>query len=291
MIKPPTIKAAVIGHPIAHSLSPHIHGFWLAEHGVNGAYAAIDVAPDQLQHFLRTTLFEENFAGINVTVPHKETALSFIDEAVFTAELAGAVNTIVVRGRRLIGSNTDIVGFVENIDAHAPGFDFTTQKAVVLGAGGAARAVVIALTELRKCPEVLVVNRTVEKAEALCHLTKETEKRVRAIPWEQRSAVLQDTGLLVNTTTLGMVGQNPLEIDLKILPKTALVNDIVYNPLQTELLKSAAARGNTTIDGLGMLLHQAVPGFEAWFGKTPKVTKALRKHVLNALVERNACEA
>ena len=271
--------AGVMGWPVAHSRSPRLHGFWLQEHGIDGAYVPLAVRPDDVPYVLRA-LPKLGFAGCNLTVPHKEIALGVVDEIEPLAERIGAVNTVVVAADgRLLGRNTDAFGFYENLHAGAPGWRPEAAPAVVLGAGGSARAVVAALIDAG-VPEIRLVNRTAGRAETVA---RELGGPVRVRPWDERAAVLAGAGLLVNTTTQGMTGQPPLDLDLRLLPPEAVVNDIVYVPLETPLLAAARARGNVTVDGLGMLLHQARPGFAAWFGIDPAVTPALRDFVLQTL--------
>jgi shikimate dehydrogenase len=265
--------AAVIGWPIAHSRSPKLHGHWLQRYGIDGAYVPLAVRPEVFPRALRA-LADLGFAGANVTLPHKEAALAHADEATPRAREIGAANTIVVRDGRLFADNTDGFGFIENLRKAAPGWQAARGPAVVLGAGGAARGVVHALLA-EGAPEVRIVNRTRERAEALAA----GFGRVRVFDWGDRGALV-DAALLANSTSLGMSGQPPLEIALDGLPPTALVTDLVYNPLETPLLVRARALGHATVDGLGMLLHQARPGFAAWFGREPEVDRALRDAVL-----------
>ncbi|NQV85356.1 MAG: shikimate dehydrogenase [Rhodospirillales bacterium] len=273
------IQAGVIGWPVNHSLSPRLHGFWLKEYGISGSYEALEVHPDNCAEFL-ATLSQRGFSGVNVTVPHKQAAAAAVDVLDDNARRLGAVNTIVAQSDgTLFGSNTDGFGFLENLRAEAPGWTPGGGSAVVLGAGGAARAVVAAVLDAG-APEVLLVNRTREKADTLAN---EIGGAINVIGWDKRSAVLDGAALLVNTTTLGMVGKPPLDIDLSPLPLNAVVNDIVYAPLMTPLLQAAKRHGNPTVDGIGMLLHQARPGFRAWFGVEPTVTDALRAYVLAAV--------
>jgi shikimate dehydrogenase len=232
-------------------------------------------APEDLHACVRA-LPRMGFQGANVTVPHKQGVIDACDRLDDHARRLGAVNTLVFDGHTIEGRNTDGVGFINNLYQHAPGWDPAAGPAVVLGAGGAARAVVVALSDAG-VPNVRIANRTREKADALA---EQVGGRVRAIDWGDRSAALAEASLLVNTTSLGMTGKEPLEIDLDPLPLGALVNDIVYDPLTTDLLQRASDRGNPTVDGLGMLLHQAAPGFEAWFGVRPEVTEELREAVL-----------
>lgn len=265
-------RAAVIGYPVTHSLSPRLHGFWLKKYRIEGEYTAIEVTPDTLPEVLRG-LGAKGFCGINVTVPHKETVIKFLDSIDEAARAIGAVNTITVRGGKLKGTNTDVYGFIENLRQN--GFPRAKNKAVVLGAGGAARAVVKALTD-EKFAKIMLVNRTTAKAEAIA----KNSTGVEVMDWKDRAKTLSDTDLLVNTTTLGMQGKEPLALDLSTLPRQVVVNDLVYTPLITPLLAEAKARGNKTVDGLGMLIHQAVPAFEAWFGIRPVVDDDVRKQVL-----------
>ena len=271
-----TSLAGVMGWPVEHSLSPRLHGYWLEQYGIDGAYVPLAVAPDALATALEA-LPALGFRGVNLTLPHKERALELCHEADDLARRIGAVNTVVVRDGRLVGSNSDAFGFLENLKAGAPDWRAPAAPAVVLGAGGASRAVVAALVDAG-VPEVRLVNRTRERAEALAESFGGT---LAVYDWNRREAALAEAGLLVNTTTLGMAGQAPLDLDLEALPAEAVVTDIVYRPLITPLLQAARARGNPLVDGLGMLLHQARPGFEAWFGVRPEVTPELRDFVLS----------
>ena len=269
--------AGVMGWPVEHSLSPRLHGYWLEQHGIDGAYVPLAVAPADLPTAL-TALPALGFRGVNLTLPHKEQALDLCQEVDDLARRIGAVNTIVVRDGRLFGSNSDAFGFLENLKDGAPDWRAEAAPAVVLGAGGASRAVVVALADAG-VPEVRLVNRTRERAEALATALGGA---LSVYDWDRREAALAEAGLLVNTTTLGMAGQPPLDLDLGALPVEAVVTDIVYTPLMTPLLQAARTRGNPLVDGLGMLLHQARPGFEAWFGVRPEVTPGLRDFVLSA---------
>jgi len=272
-------RAAVTGHPVAHSRSPLIHGYWLKKHGIQGEYGRVDVAPEEAAGFYRD-LAAAGLVGVNVTVPHKETAADACDQLDDAAKKMGAANTLWLDDdRRLCGANTDGLGFLGNLDQLAPGWDKQAGTALVLGAGGAARAIVWALLS-RQFTKVHIVNRTIEKAQKI---SDEFGSKTNAQGWDKLGMLLGETDLLVNTTSLGMTGKPPLDIDLDGLPKHALVNDIVYAPMETELLKQAAAKGNPTVDGIGMLLHQAVPGFERWFGVRPDVTEELRTLVLKDL--------
>jgi shikimate dehydrogenase len=270
--------AGIFGWPIAHSRSPRLHGFWLDRYGVDGTYVPLAVAPENFVTAFRA-LPALGFRGINVTLPHKEAALANCDIVDDQARRIGAVNTVVVDDDgKLIGSNTDTFGFIESIRKDS---DWSADHgpAVVLGAGGAARGVVVALLDAG-VSEVRIANRTRSRAQSLAD---EFGEGTTVVDWDARADALGDLGLLVNTTTLGMEGHDPLDLDLSGLSKNAVVNDIVYTPLETPLLRDAAARGNPTVDGLGMLLYQAVPGFERWFGVRPDVDDALRRFVLDDL--------
>lgn len=270
--------AGIFGWPIAHSRSPRLHGFWLDRHGIDGVYVPLAVAPEKFAAAFRA-LPALGFRGINVTVPHKEASLAACDEVDAQARRIGAVNTVTVDpSGRLIGSNTDAFGFIENLRRSAR-WDAGSGPAVLLGAGGAARAVAVALVDAG-APEIRIVNRTRSRAQSLAAALG---AKAAAVDWDARAAALADAALLVNATTLGMRGHGPLDLDLGRLPAGAVVTDIVYTPLQTTLLRDAAARGNAVVDGLGMLLYQAQPGFEQWFGVRPEVDAALRRFVLDDL--------
>lgn len=269
-----TRLAGVIGWPVAHSRSPRLHGFWLQTHGIDGAYVPLAVKPGAIEAALRG-LAALGFAGANVTVPHKETVASCLDTLSDSARRIGAVNMVTVTADgRLLGDNSDAFGFLENLKAGAPGWP-ADRPAVILGAGGAARAVCVGLIDAG-VPVLRVANRTRARAESLA---ADFGSRVEVHQWERRHDILAEAGLVVNTTSLGMTGKAPLEIDLDRLPDDGVVTDIVYAPLMTPLLRAAQARGNRVVDGLGMLLHQARPGFAAWFGTEPEVTPALRDFV------------
>lgn len=271
--------AGVMGWPVAHSRSPRLHGFWLDRHRIDGAYVPLAVRPEDLEAALRA-LPRLGFRGVNLTVPHKETALALLDEVDPEARRIGAVNTVAVtQDGRLRGWNTDAFGFLEHLRAAAPAWRPAAGPAVVLGAGGAARAVCSALVGAGVA-EIRLTNRTRSRAEAVAAAIGGP---VRVVDWAARETALDGVGLLVNTTTLGMVGQPALDLDLDRLPPAATVYDIVYAPLETPLLRAAARRGNPTVDGLGMLLHQARPGFAAWFGVEPAVDAELRAFVLEGL--------
>lgn len=270
------MRAAVIGHPVSHSKSPLIHNYWIRQYGLEGSYEAIDVSCEKLESEARR-LIAEGYNGFNVTVPHKENILALCDAVDETAKMIGAVNTVVIKDKKLRGTNTDAFGFLENLKAARPGFDLSGKKAVILGAGGAARAALAGLLG-ENIGSVTIANRTAQKSEKILEHFK--DKRIKAVPWERREAALEGAGLLINTTSLGMKSMNPLEISLEKLPPEALVCDIVYNPLKTGLLKAASARGNKTVTGIGMLLHQARPAFRAWTGIMPEVTRELEDLVL-----------
>ncbi len=276
--------AGVMGWPVGHSLSPRLHGFWLRQHRIDGAYVPLAVAPGRLEQALRA-LPAMGFRGVNLTIPHKEPALALVDRITPAAARIGAVNTVIVGQDGLLGDNTDGYGFMQSLAAGAPGWQAAAGPAVLLGAGGAARAIAVALIDAGT-PELRLVNRTLARAEALAaelaDAARERGAALTVLPWQDRDA-LAGAMLLVNTTSLGMAGQPPLEVDLAALPAAALVTDIVYSPLETGLLAAARARGHAVVDGLGMLLHQARPGFRAWFGVDPEVTDALRATVLAGL--------
>lgn len=269
--------AGVIGWPVSHSRSPRLHGFWLAEHGIDGAYVPLAVSPDHLAAAVGA-LKLLGFRGANVTIPHKEAVLALCDGVSDEARRIGAVNTLVIGADgRLEGRNTDGFGFLANLRAALPGWSAAAGPAVLLGAGGAARAIAVALLD-SGAPEIRLVNRSRPRAERLA--ADLGHHRLAVADWEARGAALADATLLVNTTSLGMAGQPPLDLDLAALPPRAVVNDIVYVPLETPLLQTARTRGHAVVDGIGMLLHQARPGFEAWFGLLPEVTAELRDYVL-----------
>lgn len=266
-------KACVIGHPISHSRSPLIHGYWLKTYGLEGSYGREDVAPAEFKTFIATR-FRETYVGGNVTLPHKEEIFKLVDQTLPRAQKLKAANTIWFENGKLIGDNTDSFGFLANLDQLASGWDCNLRKAVVLGAGGASASIIAALME-RGASEIVLVNRSADKARAMAERFPDAPITVSS--FEMINVTLDQADVLVNTTSLGMVGQPDLEIDLQALPISALVTDIVYVPLKTGLLKTARLRGNRTVDGLGMLLHQARPGFERWFGKAPEVTDELRR--------------
>ena len=268
-------KAAVIGWPIKQSKSPLIHGYWIDLYGINGSYEPIALSPGDFKSGIRE-LVMQGYQGCNVTIPHKEAALNIADSISERAKAIGAANTLVFKDGQIFADNTDGIGFINNLKQGAPNWNAKSGAALVLGAGGAARAIIYALLQ-EGAPKVIVANRTFEKAKQLAEFFGD---KATAVSMNKTPDFLRNTQTLVNTTSLGMIGQPALAIDISSLPKTALVTDIVYNPLITPMLKQAQGLGLSTVDGLGMLLHQAVPGFEAWFGVRPKVDVALRQIVL-----------
>jgi shikimate dehydrogenase len=269
------IKACVIGWPISHSRSPLIHGYWLKQHKIDGSYTRQPVEPSALHEFL-STLSSAGYAGCNVTIPHKENTYRLVTAADETTERLGAVNTVFVREGKVFGTNTDGEGFINSLYQSAPGLSLSNERAVVIGAGGASLAVVNAILE-QGASEVAVANRTIEKVDVL---RQRFGTRVVPLDWDHMSDQLSECSLLVNTTSLGMKGQPGIELDLARLSPSAVVSDIVYTPLRTKLLQDAARKGHVVVEGLGMLLHQAVRGFSLWFGVTPEVTPEL--HTLAA---------
>lgn len=270
--------AAVLGSPIAHSRSPALHGFWLRRHGIAGHYIPIDVAPGDLVEALRM-MPRLGFVGCNVTLPHKEAVLALADIVTDRAALIGAANTLIFRkDGKLHADNTDGIGFINNLRQEAPYWVPSVGPAAVFGAGGAARAIVSALLDAG-VPEVRVANRTRTRAETL---RTDFGARVVVVDWNQGPLMVEDAATVVNTTSLGMVGKAEFRLSLDRINPDALATDIVYTPLDTPFLKSARERGCKTVDGLGMLLHQAVPGFERWFGTRPTVDAETRAAVLGA---------
>jgi shikimate dehydrogenase len=278
-----TRLAGIMGWPVAHSRSPAMHNFWLDEQGLNGAYVPLPVRPEDLAQALRA-LPALGFRGCNLTIPHKQMALSAVDRVEPLARRIGAVNTVIVGADGILeGRNTDVFGFRESLREGAPDWQPTRGPAIVLGAGGAARAVVAALIEMGVA-ELRLVNRTRGRAERVAEELAVPTARISIHPWEARNGALEDGALLVNATSLGMTGEPELAIDLSLLPPQAVVVDLVYVPLETTLLAAARRRGHSCVDGLGMLLHQGRPGFEAWFGTPVRVTRELRAAVLTTLV-------
>jgi shikimate dehydrogenase len=271
----PFVLAGVMGWPVAHTRSPAIHNHWIAQHGLKGAYVQLPVQPDHLETAIRG-LAALGFAGCNVTVPHKVSAMQFMDELHPTARRVAAINTIVVQpDGRLLGMNNDGAGYIQSLrDADAT-WRGDAGPALVLGAGGAARAIVVALLD-EGVPELRITNRTLERAQELAN---DFGDRVTVVPWAERNDAMAGASLLVNTTTLGMHGQAPLDVALDALPQAAMVSDAIYIPLETPLLTQARLRGHRTVNGLGMLLNQARPAFQSWFGVLPEITPELRAAV------------
>jgi len=269
------LLAAVMGWPIFQSRSPVLHNFWFAQHRLAGSYVPLAIPPERLEAALRA-LPALNFAGCNLTIPLKQAAMNIVDEVDVTAKKIGAISCVVVRkDGSLSGFNNDWYGFTHNILEFEPDWRADAGPAVVIGAGGGARAVLYGLLE-RGAREIRLCNRTAARAETLAG---EFGAAVRAVAWEQRHDALDGATMLVNTTSQGMIGQPPLDLSLDRLPQTALVNDIVYIPKETPLLAAARKRGNRIVTGLGMLLHQGVPAWKAWFGIEPKVTAELRARI------------
>ena len=271
----PFVLAGVMGWPVAHTRSPAIHNHWIARYGLKGAYVQLPVQPDRLEAAIRG-LPALGFAGCNVTVPHKVSAMRLMDELHPAARRVAAINTIVVQADgRLLGMNNDGAGYIQSLrDADAT-WRGNAGPALVLGAGGAARAIVVALLD-EGVPELRITNRTLERAQALAEAVGE---RVKVVPWAERNEAMAGVSLLVNTTTQGMHGQSTLDVVLDALPRAAMVSDAIYIPMETPLLAQARLRGHRTVNGLGMLLNQARPAFESWFGVMPEITPELRAAV------------
>ncbi len=276
MTKPNIPLAGVIGDPISHSLSPRLHGYWLKHNAVAGHYVPMHIRERDLEGVLRQ-MPKMGFRGVNVTLPHKVNVLKLADQATDRAILIGAANTLTFRDDgSMFADNTDGYGFIENLRQSAPDWDPKAGPAAILGAGGAARAIIVALADAG-VPEIHLSNRTRPKAEAL---RAEFGPKIKVVDWVQAGNMLDDARTVINTTSLGMTGQQELRVPLDGLHKDAVVSDLVYTPLETSFLAQAKAKGCRTVDGLGMLLHQGVPGFERWFGKRPKVDEELRKFML-----------
>jgi shikimate dehydrogenase len=269
------LLAGVMGWPVAQSRSPMLHNYWFAQHGLNGVYVPLAIRPQGLQAALRA-LPALTFSGCNLTIPHKQEAMRIVDEVDITARKIGAISCVVVHDDgSLSGSNNDWYGFIHNILDFFPDWRADAGPVAVIGAGGGARAVVYGLME-RGAREIRLVNRTLARAQALA---RDFGGPINVLPWEERHAALEGVAMLVNATSQGMIGQAPLDLRLDKLPTTALVNDIIYIPRETPLLAAARARGNHTVTGLGMLLHQGIPAWKAWFGIDPKVTAQLRAKI------------
>ncbi|MBU6339265.1 MAG: shikimate dehydrogenase [Rickettsiales bacterium] len=275
MISAKSIKAAVIGDPISHSLSPKIHNFLLEKHNIDGIYIAIEIKKENLASNV-ASLVEMGFAGFNVTIPHKEEIFKICDFKSKTASLTGAVNTVIITpDKKLFGHNSDAEGFLNNLKNHYPDFDLKNKTAFVIGAGGAARALVYALIK-EKTKNIFITNRNEKRALELIknfeNFSKENTCKIEFLSAENFEKNLDKCDLLTNSTSLGMQGQEALQIDITNLNKSAIVYDIVYKPLKTELLQKAELQGNKTVTGIGMLIHQALIGFEAWFKEKPDIT-------------------
>ncbi len=268
-------KAGVIGYPVNHSKSPIIHSYWLNRYSIQGSYEAIEVKPENLREF-SVNLIKNGYVGVNVTVPLKEKILNFLDDIDDVAQKIGAVNTVYIKNNKIIGTNTDSYGFISGIKRQIINFDFTNKTALVLGAGGAAKAIVYGLIQ-SGIKDILIVNRNKQRASDLANLYSE---KLKVEDWNNKDDLLSEVDLLINTTILGMSGQEDLDINLDKLPITATVVDIVYKPIITSLLDKAQKRGNKTVDGLWMLLYQAVKGFELFYGYKPEVTDELRNITL-----------
>ena len=265
--------AAVLGNPISHSKSPRMHNYWLKQNKINGYYVPIKVELEDFEQTIRA-LVNMGFSGVNVTIPHKLSALKIADESSSTAQYIGAANTLTfTKENKIYADNTDAYGFINNIKCKYPDWNPKKGMSVVLGAGGASRAVIAALLS-EGAEKIIVLNRTIEKAEAL---KKDYDNKITIESWKNINEVAASSSNIINTTSLGMNDKTFIAINPKAIPETALVSDLVYAPLETNLLKTAKNRGSRTVDGLGMLIHQGIPGFEAWFGQKPLVTEELRE--------------
>jgi len=265
--------AAVLGNPISHSKSPRMHNYWLKQNKLNGYYIPIKVELADFEQTIRT-LMKMGFSGVNVTIPHKLCALKIADESSSTAHYIGAANTLTfTKENKIYADNTDAYGFINNIKSKYPNWNPKKGVSVVLGAGGASRAVIAALLS-EGSKQIMVLNRTIEKAEVL---KKDYDNKITVESWENINEVLASSKNIINTTSLGMNDETFIPINPEAIPEKSLVSDLVYTPLETNLLKIAKNRGSKTVDGLGMLIHQGVPGFEAWFGQKPLVTEELRE--------------
>jgi shikimate dehydrogenase len=273
------LRSCVIGWPISHSRSPLIHNYWLNHYGIAGEYIKQPVSPGELEAFL-CSLGARGFLGCNVTVPHKERTAQFVTLADPLTRKLFAVNTLYLENGVLMGTNTDGFGFIKNLAAAVPDFGCRGSSALLLGAGGAARAIAGALLHAG-LGKLVICNRSLERARAVASIFG---GNIIAAPWDSATSAMRDIDLLVNATALGMEGKPPLDLSLETLPRSAVVCDIVYVPLETPLLRQARGRGNRTVDGIGMLLHQACPAFEKWYGIRPEVTTALRRKVENDIL-------
>lgn len=289
------IKTGVIGYPISHSVSPYIHGYWLEKYNIAGEYNRFEVTPENLQEFL-FSMHANNIFGINITVPHKEAAWDILaksgrlnkcdDIKCKVAKLLRATNCVTaLPNGNFLAANTDFMGFAENLKINSDGFNFEKASALVLGAGGAAKAIIFALISILKVNSITITNRSIDKCIEIKNICEQEfdYTNIKIIEWQARNSVVAEHNLIVNTTSLGMKGKDILEIDLSPLEKNSLVTDIVYNPLETEILKQAKQFGAKTIDGLGMLMHQAAPAFENWYGEKPEVTAELKEILVQKL--------
>jgi shikimate dehydrogenase len=273
------LLAGVMGWPVMHSRSPLLHNYWFKQHGLTGTYVPLAIEPPMLARALRA-LHPLGFAGCNLTIPHKQAAMTIVDNVDALAKKIGAISCVVVKpDGTLAGTNNDCYGFIQNIKQEQPGWRAASGPAVVIGAGGGARAVCYALAQ-EGAREIRLVNRSVAHAQKIA---EDFGSPLAAVPWEQRHDALDGAAMVVNTTSCGMVGQPALDLNLDKLPKTALAADIVYIPLETPFLAAARARGNPTVNGLGMLLHQGRPAWKAWFGIEPQVTLKLRALLENSI--------
>lgn len=273
------LRAVVVGKTIRYSWSPYIHTFWLKQYKIHGTYHPIEVSEENFARLIRF-LRDCGYAGCNIAMPYKQDAFALVDSTDPFSQSVSAINTISIKNGMLHGQNTDSYGFIQSIYQSpivGKKYNFKGKQVVVLGAGGGSRGVCAGLLS-EGVERIILINRTLSRA---LDVQKTFGQSIQVLPWEKRHEALKDIHMLVNTTSLGMAGQEPLDLDLDLLPIQALVIDIVYKPLITQLLVEAKARGNPTIDGLDMLLHQAVPGFEAWFGVRPDVTPMLREHIIN----------
>ena len=270
------LLAAVLGNPISHSKSPRMHNYWLKQRNINGYYIPIKVEVEDFERTIRS-LMDMGFSGVNVTIPHKVSALKIADESSSIAKYIGAANTLIFTNEKEIyADNTDAFGFLNNIRCKYPSWNPKKGTSVVLGAGEASRAVIAALLS-EGSEKIIVLNRTIEKAEVL---KRDYNNKITVEPWEHLNDIVVSSSNIINTTSLGMNGKTFIPVNPKFIPKEALVSDLVYTPIETNLLKMAKSRGSRTVDGLGMLIHQGIPGFEAWFDQTPLVTEELRKILL-----------
>ncbi len=291
-------KACVIGYPISHSLSPIIHNYWLKKYNIEGEYTAIEVKPEDLEQFI-LNLGKNGYSGCNITIPHKEKAWEVVskfsgspDDELYTvpnhiAFFMKAINTIVIdQNQHFVATNTDFIGFARNLLEAQPNYDYANSIALILGAGGAAKAVAFALASMN-IAHIVIANRTLTKAFEVKEMMVEhfnyPEDKISVVEWEDRDAIIKSSNIVVNATSLGMKNQPDMDIDFSELQKKSLVTDIVYNPLETTFLRKAKEAGAIVVDGLGMLIHQAAPGFEAWFGQKPEIDEELRNAVLNHL--------